>query len=147
MDNQILYNQERTKRWNMAKDKEPEAIDAICKILTRITGTEISFRRYDEIWFNKFDPRKEENEWVKGASDYVIEINNNRYIYAEIKIKSVKFKKTVTGGLTRKGSNIAKYGCESFYLDIVPVYKNMCAFVDKVNIDSDKFLIFLSMKK
>lgn len=142
MNNRDLYNQEREKRWTMAKDKEPEAIAAICNILSSVSGCNIEYSRYDEIWFKKFDPSIPENEWVRGASDYVIEIEKKRYVYAEIKIKSVKFKKTVTGGKTKKGSEITNYGCESFYLDIVPVYQNMCLFVNKVHIDSDKFIIF-----
>ena len=36
MDNKELYNDEREKRWAMAKKKEPEAIAAICRILERI---------------------------------------------------------------------------------------------------------------
>lgn len=141
MDNNIVYDLEREKRWNMAKDKEPLAIDRICNILQKATGEVCTSKRYDEIWFNKYDPSFSENEWVRGASDYYIKFNN-RIIYAEIKIKAIKFHKTVNGGVTRKGSQIAKYGCESFYIDIVPVYKNMCDFVKKTSIDPNSFLIF-----
>ena len=147
MNNKDLYNQERKKRWKMAKDKEPEAIGVICDILSTVSKSHIEYSRYDEIWFEKYNPSFPENEWVKGASDYVIEIEKQRYIYAEIKIKSQKFKKTVQGGMTKKGSYITPYGCESFYLDIVPVYKNMCEFVEKVCIDSNKFVIFFVNEK
>lgn len=142
MDNKELYNDEREKRWAMAKKKEPEAIAAVCRILERISGHKVENERYDEIWFEKFDPNLPENEWVRGASDYVIKIDNEKYVYAEIKLKSVKFRKTKNGGITQKGSVIAKYGCESFYLDIVPVYRNMCAFVEKTKIESRNFIIF-----
>ena len=142
MDNKELYNQDREKRWGMAKEKEPEAIEAIRNKLRDILGECVEYSRYDEFWFKKYDPSEPENEWVRGASDYVIRIAGVQYIYAEIKIKSVKFKKTLYGGVTQKGSSVANYGCESFYLDIEPVFKNMCLFTQEVHIDSDNFLIF-----
>lgn len=140
MDNRNLYRTEREKRWNMAKEKEPQAIKFICDELQRMSGHIFEKTRYDEIWFRRYSVNNE--KWVRGASDYLIRIDRNKYVYAEIKLKSVLFRKTLTGGKTKKGSEIANYGCESFYLDVVPVYKNMCAFVEKANIDSRNFLIF-----
>jgi hypothetical protein len=140
MDNKILYNEDRSRRWNMAKEKEPEAIEFICNALQEMSGHKVEQVRFDKLWFDQYPI--EENEWVKGASDYVIRIDESHYVYAEIKLKSFLFRKTVTGGKTQKGSLITKYGCESFYLDIVPVYQNMCAFVEKTKIDSNHFVIF-----
>lgn len=140
MDNKQRYNGEREKRWMMAKKKEPEAIAAICRILEGASGHQVRNERYDELWFKEF--KLDLPEWVKGASDYVLSIDHERYVYAEIKLKSVKFQKTRYGGTTRRGSVIAKYGCESFYLDIVPVYRNMCAFAQETGIDSRNFIIF-----
>lgn len=142
MDNRELYNRERNRRWNMAKEKEPEAIEAICRILGQTPGHRVEKMRYDEIWFRQYAPDSKYNAWVRGASDYVIRIDGERYVYAEIKLKSVKFKKTNGGGTTQKGSVVADYGCESFYLDIVPVYENMCAFVEKTKIEDRNFIIF-----
>jgi hypothetical protein len=140
MDNGSLYHEDRAKRWDMAKKKEPEAISFICRTLHEMSGHKVEKARFDSVWFDRYPV--EENEWVRGASDYVIRIDESRYVYAEIKLKSVLFKKTVTGGKTKKGSMITKYGCESFYLDIVPVYRNMCSFVEKTKIDSNHFVIF-----
>lgn len=142
MDNRELYNRERNRRWSMAKGKEPEAIDTVCRILRQGSEREVEKIRYDEIWFGQFAPDVQQNAWVRGASDYVIRIDGERYVYAEIKLKSIKFQKTKFGGTTQRGSVIANYGCESFYLDIVPVYENMCAFVEKTKIESRSFLIF-----
>lgn len=142
MDNKALYNAEREKRWTMAKEKEPEAIAAICHILEQASGHRVEYARYDERWFDKFAPDLPENRWVRGASDYVIRLDGKKYVYAEIKLKSLKFRKTKYGGTTQKGSVIADYGCESFYLDIDPVYHNMCAFVEKTKIESRNFIIF-----
>lgn len=146
MDNRILYEQERDMRWEMADRKEPEAIETIRHMLSDILEKKVRIARYDEYWFERFDPGQPENRWVRGASDYVLKIDGGedgpRYLYAEIKIKSVKFRKTVRGGRTQKGSEIAAYGCESFYLDIDPVYKNMCVFVRRLAIDSGSFLLF-----
>lgn len=142
MDNRELYNRERKRRWSMAKGKEPEAIDTICRILRQGSGHEVEKIRYDEIWFGQFAPDVQQNAWVRGASDYAICIDKERYVYAEIKLKSIKFQKTKFGGTTQKGSAVANYGCESFYLDIVPVYENMCAFVEKTKIAARNFIIF-----
>ena len=53
--------------------------------------------RFDDMWFNKFDTRLPRNEWVKGAADYCLDFKN-ALIYAEIKIKTQNFHKTVSGG-------------------------------------------------
>lgn len=97
--------------------------------------------RFDDMWFNKFDTRLPRNEWVKGAADYCLDFKN-ALIYAEIKIKTQNFHKTVSGGKTQAGSQIIPYGCESYYLDIHPVWKNMNLFCEHLHINKDAFVIF-----
>ena len=65
MDNRELYNRERNRRWSMAKEKEPEAIDTICRILRQGSGHEVEKIRYDEIWFGQFAPNMQQNAWVR----------------------------------------------------------------------------------
>ena len=146
MGNQMRYNQEREQRWEMAKVNEPIAIKTICQNLSGILRTRVSFLRYDKIRFDQFkDLSLPENQWVKGAPDYVIRFGEpSRYLYSEIKIKNERFRKTCHGGITQAGSVISNYGCESFYLDIVPVYRNMCMFVDKIHLNKDQFIIFFA---
>ena len=145
MDNRELYDLERDNRWGMAEEKEPEAIKKICGIIGDRYGIHTYPQRYDVVWFQQYPPELPENEWVRGAPDYLITIesqNCNFYIYAEIKIKAKKFRKTVSGGTTRRGSMISNYGCESYYLDVDPVYKNMNVFANKAKIDKKCFLLF-----
>lgn len=142
MDNQQKYNEERDRRWGMAKKGEYPAIEAVCRRMSEALQTDCVSTRYDEIWFARYDPAAEENAWVRGAPDYGITVGQGRYLYSEIKIKANKFRKTLYGGVTRYGSRIARYGCESYYLDRVPVYKNMCAFSERTGLDPRSFLLF-----
>lgn len=130
----------------MAKENEKKAIEKICFILRdvlQIASSKIEYKRYDEIWFKYYDPTNPLYEWVKGCPDYYvrIEIESNRFIYFEIKLKSKEFMKTVNGGLTQNGTIIMAYGCSSFYLDIDPVYINMNKFSKKQNISHSAFII------
>lgn len=146
MDNRQKYNDERDRRWNMAKQGEPRAIEEACAQLTAALGQACCSARYDELWFDQFDPGLLENSWVRGAPDYVVAIGGEGYLYTEIKIKAIKFEKTMWGGTTQNGSRISRYGCKSFYLDRVPVYENMCAFSQRVGIAPESFLLLFVSK-
>lgn len=141
MDNKRKYDEERGRRWDMAEKGEPKAIQKACNLLSGALEEACGHIRYDEIWFERYDPSEEGNEWVRGAPDYVITAGTEGYLYAEIKIKAQKFRKTKQGGTTQQGTQISCYGCESFYLDRVPVYENMCAFSQKTGIDPKSFLL------
>ena len=140
-DKSTLYENERKERWSMAKAGEPVAMEAIQKRLFAYYGLLHKAERYDEQYFSRFDPEVEENSWIRGASDYVIEIDGED-VLIEIKLKNQKFRKTNGGGITKDGSVIRNYGCESYYLDIDPVYKNMCRFCAHEGIDPESFIIF-----
>lgn len=135
------YEAERKERWSMAKEGELSAMEAIEKRLSTYYGLFIHATRYDEQYFEKYDPQNVDNSWVRGASDYAIKIDGED-ILIEIKLKNKKFRKTNGGGVTRDGSIIRDYGCESFYLDINPVYKNMCEFCTHEGINPASFIIF-----
>lgn len=144
-DNGERYIKERAERWGMAEKGEPEAIDEIKKQIIKLTnGATVNVTRYDELWFGQYSP-KDKYDWLRGAPDYCIEIikdNQTVNLYVEIKIKDKKFRKTKTGGLTCKNSiNVEKYGCESYYLDIVPVHRNMNLFCQRLGIDKKDFVI------
>ena len=138
------YNEERINRWGMAKEGEPIAIEKICNVLSKKLDIDLSmlkYERYDDLWFNEFPPNND-NEWVKGTPDYVINLNNNKeFLLFEIKIKAQEFRKTKWGGKTEGKSEIPKYGCHSFYIDIVPVLKNMNDFSTKAKLDQKSFII------
>ena len=135
------YEEERKDRWSMAKEGEPIAMEAIQNRLLTYYGLINQAKRYDEIYFKKYSPENEENAWIRGASDYVIEIDGEE-VLIEIKLKNQKFRKTKGGGKTQDGSMIRDYGCESYYLDIEPVFKNMCDFCSHENISPESFIIF-----
>ena len=140
------YEQERQARWGMADNGEEIAIKKICDLFSKIldiSRDNVKYARLDEIWFNKYNIEKIENEWVKGVSDFVIQISisKEQYILVEIKLKSQEYRKTTTGGATRNGSLVSNYGCNSYYLDVIPVHKNMNDFVLKTNNNFSAFII------
>ena len=137
------YSQERQRRWQMAREGEPRAVQSACTALEQILGTPCAYTRYDGLWFEAFDPQEPGNGWVRGAPDYLIRFNR-RYIYAEIKLKSVMFHMTLTGGQMGDGTVIPCYGCESLYLDKEPVYKNMRAFARAVGVAPESFLLLFA---
>lgn len=134
------YNKEKQTRWNMALNEDSFA-NNIANSLSKITNTSITSSRFDSLWHQRFNPEQPENSWVKGCPDFYLNINNS-FLYLELKIKeNGVFRKTLTGGTTKDGSFITNYGCESFYLDIDPVYKNMILFCNKANIDKKSFIL------
>lgn len=143
-DRSSSYDKEKAKRWGMAAKGEPEAIVVIAEELnSKLKASNYELTRYDEEWFEIYPPNSD-NEWVKGTPDYCIDFSkeeNHLFAYIEIKIKAVEFRKTFSGGTTRDGSSISKYGCSSYYLDIEPVYRNMNDFCDKIGLDKSKFVI------
>lgn len=140
------YNQERKNRWSMADKGEEIAIEKICdkfsKIL-QIPRGNITHIRFDKLWFDKYDVNKPENEWVKGASDFAVQIilSNKKYILVEVKLKSQEYRKTTYGGTTTNGSYVSNYGCNSYYLDVIPVHRNMNSFIEKTNKKPSSFII------
>lgn len=142
-DKAPLYSAERDRRWKDGATGEPKAINYIAEYLAEFLDMPngVEAIRYDKMWFDEFDLNKAENEWVKGASDYCLNFQDT-LIYAEIKIKNQRFHKTVNGGTTQAGSVITPYGCESFYIDIEPVLRNMNLFCEHLHIDKKAFLVF-----
>lgn len=112
-----------------------------CGQLRNILGIQCDYERYDERWFMLYHPEDKGNEWVKGAPDYTVRISENQFFYTEIKIKREKFRKTLHGGMTERGTLIQNYGCMSYYLDRVPVYRNMTDFSQKTGIPAKNFLL------
>lgn len=139
MDRTQRYEVEREERWKLAKDGEPAARDEIIRQLRQLYSIIPHCRRYDEEMFAKYNP--DFTEWVRGASDYIFEING-KSVLAEIKIKNKKYSGTREGVVTSDGQIIRKYGCDSFYLDKEPVYKNMRDFCAHERCDLKSFLIF-----
>ena len=139
------YNEERQMRHKAAEEYEQPSVELVVELINQKSPNHIAdFKRYDEEWFEKYDINKTVNEWVKGASDYLVNINvlgSNQvhYSYVEIKYKTETFRKTKGGGTTRSGSVVPDYGCESYYLDVVPVWKNICDFISRNGIPSSSF--------
>lgn len=141
MDNYRKYDQERSMRWGKASAAEQSSIDAFCRRLSGLTTLKAENERYDTRVFRRFPP--DEHPWARGAADYEVIVAGCFRFLAEIKIKDQKFRKTMFGGATRRGSAIPKYGCESFYLDVDPVYKDIHLFIRKTGVDPRTFwLIF-----
>lgn len=146
--NSHRYAAERVYRWWSADEGEEPAMERVVADVQKLLGRQISleFIRYDKIIHQKHNPDLPENEWAKGCPDYALRIqleNQEVFYYClfEIKLKYEEFRKTVTGGKTRHGSDIAKYGCESYYLDIVPVYQNMLNFCAEMRVDKRAFIL------
>lgn len=129
----------------MAEDgEEPVAKDLLKHILTKLNITDGKSIRLDNLWFERYNIDDSVNEWAKGTPDYVLSIPHKETslnLHTEIKIKDQVFRKTLSGGTTRGGSAIPRYGCVSFYLDIEPVYRNMLDFSRKSNLHLSKFVI------
>lgn len=138
------YNEERAIRHKAAQEYEQPSVELVVDLINQKSPETIAdFTRYDEEWFEKYDLNDKTNEWVKGASDYLVNINkagsDNVYSFVEIKYKTQTFRKTVNGGTTLSGSVIPNYGCESYYLDVIPVWRNICDFINRNNIPSNSF--------
>lgn len=145
-DHADQYEQERQARWGMADNGEEVAIKMICDLFSSILDTSrenIKYARLDEVWFEAYDINKPENEWVKGVSNFVVQIflDEEKYILVEIKLKSQEYRKTSSGGTTRNGSLVSNYGCNSYYLDVIPVHRNMNSFISKTNNNFSTFII------
>ena len=137
------YNKERSERWGLAHNKEDSPMQRVLEILnTSFSVARCS--RYDAPWFLLVNP--ENKDWVCGVSDYIVDLGNGTGFFAEIKIKRQLFRKTATGGITRYGSMISNYGCESAYLDKKPVYKNVNAFLELFEIPKQSF-VFLFVQE
>lgn len=117
-------------------------------ISTRLNATRLNTTplyeaiRYDNIWFEKFPPNL--HEWSRGAPDFVLPVEYDAkpiYFKTEIKLKDQEYRKTQWGGITPNGSIVPNYGCASYYLDVVPVYKNMKDFCQKSGVPTSKFII------
>ena len=147
-NNRERYNRERESRWGMARNGEQPAIEALVKKFNERFSDNIVPIRYDDIWFERYNPNQV--EWVKGCSDYYLDISSNGndsvYMYVDVKIKYTTFDATVYGGI-RSGQQISKYGCASFYLDIVPVHRNMNDFCERANINKGNFIIMFTDAK
>jgi len=150
MNNKIIsnhnqaYSDERNYRWNMAEQFEEKAILKFIEILRGIiqdNNVNIQYYRVDKIYFKKYNVCND--DWIKGSPDYLIVINidKSKYMYIEIKLKAFEFRKTIIGGTTSAGSIITNYGCPSYYLDIEPVYMNMCKFCINEKIVTKYFII------
>ncbi|EJV74705.1 MULTISPECIES: hypothetical protein [Bacillus] len=141
------YNEERQMRHEAAQEYEQPSVELVVKLINQKSTNQIAnFTRYDEEWFEKYDINEKVNEWVKGASDYLVNINvlGNDQVhnsYVEIKYKTQTFRKTNGGGITYSGSVIPNYGCESYYLDVVPVWKNICDFINRNDIPAKSFWV------
>ena len=126
------YNEERSERWKLAHAEEDSAMQRVLRILNTSFSV-AKCNRYDAPWFTFVNPNS--TEWVRGVSDYIVDLGNGTGFFAEIKLKRQLFRKTATGGTTRHGSMISNYGCESAYLDKEPVYKNVNAFLELFEIE------------
>lgn len=139
------YKNERESRWELAKENEYNAIKKIVIIL-KFYYQDVKAMRYDDSWFQFYDlDTLEEENWVRGVSDFLIALNNQQGVYAEIKIKQQYFMKTKTGGVTKLGAWIANYGCYSVYLDIHPVYQNISNFIRVFGLKKSSFIFFFVM--
>lgn len=88
INHENLYKNERESRWELAKENEYNAIMAIANILRKYYPN-VKTRRYDDSWFQFYDlDTLGEENWVRGVSDFLIALNNQQGIYAEIKIKA-----------------------------------------------------------
>ena len=124
------YHNQRQKRWTMENQNANKILKIfsvyLLKKLPFLSKDNIKFQRFYKLWFNAYSPK--DNEWVKGCPDFICALSNceRKFLFIELKIKDDGiFRKTLRGGVTKIGSVIPNYGCLSFYLDIIPVYKNI----------------------
>lgn len=100
INHENLYKNERESRWELAKENEYNAIMAIANILRKYYPN-VKTRRYDDSWFQFYDlDTLGEEMWIRGVSDFLIALNNQQGVYAEIKIKQLKVQKTLFNTLT-----------------------------------------------
>lgn len=145
------YNEEREKRSQLEQQETPNVVNVFLDTVAekiRIKRELVEGLRMDTQWFDAASPN--EFEWVRGCPDYfgVIFSGEMNFLFFELKIKDDgEFNKTIYGGITKGGSVIAQYGCTSFYLDIVPVHRNMNEFCDNTGLPKEKFLVLFSSPK
>ena len=143
------YHNQRQKRWTMENQNANKILKIfsvyLLKKLPFLSKDNIKFQRFDKLWFNAYSPK--DNEWVKGCPDFICALSNRerKFLFIELKIKDDGiFRKTLRGGVTKIGSVIPNYGCLSFYLDIIPVYKNMKDFCVNTLLPTSNFLILFA---
>lgn len=147
-EHRAAYQSERPVRWSMEDNQAMSVIMTFLDVVAARLGLprdRVEVRRLDDYWFDVYAP--DSVEWVKGCPDYfgLIFSGNIRFLFFELKIKKDgEFRLTRTGGKTKSGTSIVKYGCTSFYLDIVPVLRNMNDFCDKSGLPKDKFQILFA---
>lgn len=147
-DHRAAYQSERPARWSMEDNQAMSVVMTFLDIVSARIGLprdRAEVRRLDDYWFDVYTP--DQVEWVKGCPDYfgLIFSGNIRFLFFELKIKKDgEFRLTRTGGKTKSGTSVAKYGCTSFYLDIVPVLRNMNDFCDKAGLPKDKFQVLFA---
>lgn len=139
--NERRYKSEKYNRWGKAKNKERPAINALANKINEKFGFNVSFKRYDSIWFNSYDPNK--CSWVRGCSDFYLIIDlmddTKKIMYVEVKIKDTTFDATLRGG-KRQNQQISNYGCVSYYLDLY-VVDHMNKFCERANIKKNSFIV------
>ena len=134
------YFDESDERLTMGIDGEPYAMKEICSQLAKIFNGDVGFMRYDAGWMDFSDTMNE--DWIKGVPDYALNVCGWGGFYVELRLKRRGiFRKTMYGGLTKSGSRIPNYGCESFYLNIFPVHTYMMDFCQKLGINPENYLI------
>lgn len=147
-EHRAAYQSERPVRWSMEDNQAMSVIMTFLDVVAARLGLprdRVEVRRLDDYWFDVYAP--DSVEWVKGCPDYfgLIFSGNIRFLFFELKIKKDgEFRLTRTGGKTRSGTSIAKYGCTSFYLDIAPVLRNMNDFCDKSGLPKGKFQVLFA---
>ena len=140
--NKERYSKEMAARWAKEKEKEHSILESICHTWNKLLNTSLQFERFDQNWFNLFPPEIE--SWVRGVPDYQIKLSDGNVLWTELKIKDHAFRKTAQGGTTKQGHVIPNYGCESFYLDVEPVWKNMNLFCEKTGLSERHFFLFFA---
>ena len=139
--NERRYKSEKYDRWNKARNKELPAINALANKIYEKFWFNVSYKRYDSIWFKSYDPNK--NYWVRGCSDFYLIIDvmkdTKKIMYVEVKIKDTTFDTTLRGG-KRQNQQISNYGCVSYYLDLY-VVDHMNEFCERANIKKNSFIV------
>jgi len=136
------YQEERTQRWSLEEALLDPIAKLICHIISPDLSNQANYAKYAEPLIDAFQaayPGLQVPDDVRGVPDLKLFVNNCEWL-VELKIKKHRFRNTLHGS-----RSVSSYGCESHYLDDVPVYVNLLKPARKHQIDHNQIILLYAV--
>lgn len=136
------YQNERPQRWGLEEALLDPIASLICRVISSNLGYQARYTKYAEPLIADFKaahPSQPIPDDVRGAPDLKMHVNKHEWL-VELKIKKHRFHNTLHGS-----SSVSRYGCESHYLDEVPVYANLLKHAHNYQIDTKRIILLYAV--